>query len=318
MVVPQTQRPALSGTALKRLALCSMLLDHLGASCLEAGVFSRPGPIYEPLLTLDVCLRWAGRLAFPLYCFLLVEGFLHTHSLRQYAGRMLAFALVSELPFDLAFFHTLVYRGHQNVYWTLFFGLCALGCLRHCGERSAPGIFSALALAVLAELLRTDYGAIGVLLIVVLYITRASRPLQCLFGAVAVCYELLCITPGDWPEPPNGVMTPALMDGQNFVVQWDATDAEMRQFLKKYGLSTERRCHVIDDQSNIAMVEAGLGISIMPRLLLSQCTANIKIYPIDPEEDRVVGLAVQRPTAMAPAVEQMFHHIVDYCKQMEH
>ena len=84
------------------------------------------------------------------------------------------------------------------------------------------------------------------------------------------------------------------------------------------GLSTERRCHVIDDQSNIAMVEAGLGISIMPRLLLSQCTANIKIYPIDPEEDRVVGLAVQRPTAMAPAVEQMFHHIVDYCKQMEH
>ena len=129
---------------------------------------------------------------------------------------------------------------------------------------------------------------------------------------------LLCITPGDWPEPPNGVMTPALMDGQNFVVQWDATDAEMRQFLKKYGLSTERRCHVIDDQSNIAMVEAGLGISIMPRLLLRQCTANIKIYPIDPEEDRVVGLAVQRPTAMAPAVEQMFHHIVDYCKQMEH
>ena len=88
------------------------------------------------------------------------------------------------------FFHTLIYRDHQNVYWTLFFGLCALGCLRHCGERSAPGIFSALALAVLAELLRTDYGAIGVLLIVVLYITRASRPLQCLFGAVAVCYEL--------------------------------------------------------------------------------------------------------------------------------
>lgn len=146
MVVPQTQRPALSGTALKRLALCSMLLDHLGASCLEAGVFSRPGPISEPLLTLDLCLRWAGRLAFPLYCFLLVEGFLHTHSLRQYAGRMLAFALVSELPFDLAFFHTLIYRGHQNVYWTLFFGLCALGCLRHCGEQSAPGIFSALAL----------------------------------------------------------------------------------------------------------------------------------------------------------------------------
>ena len=78
---------------------------------------------------------------------------------------------------------------------------------------------------------------------------------------------LLCIVPQDWPEPPNGIMTPELMNGQSFVVQCDATDAEMRQFLKKYSISTERRCHVIDDQSNIAMVEAGLGISIMPRML---------------------------------------------------
>ena len=115
---------------------------------------------------------------------------------------------------------------------------------------------------------------------------------------------LLCITPMDWPEPPGGVMTPALMNGQNFVVQWDA-------------IATERRCHVIDDQSNIAMVEAGLGISIMPRMLLRNCTAAVKIYPIEPEEDRVVGLAVQRPTALAPAVEQMFHHIVECCKDLD-
>ena len=128
---------------------------------------------------------------------------------------------------------------------------------------------------------------------------------------------LLCIVPQDWPEPENGVMTPALMNGQSFVVQCDATDAEMRQFLKKYKIGTERRCHVIDDQSNIAMVEAGLGISIMPQMLLRDCKAAIKIYPIEPEEDRVVGLAVQRPAAMAPAVEQMFHHIVDYCRQIE-
>lgn len=189
----ETIRPStrfgFSGTTLKYIACGTMLLDHIGASCIESR-YSYYTAAPSALVTLDLVLRLIGRLAFPLYCFLLVEGFLHTHSLRQYAGRMLAFALVSELPFDLAFFHTLIYRGHQNVYWTLFFGLCALGCLRYCGERSAPGIFSALALAVLAELLRTDYGAIGVLLIVVLYITRASRPLQCLFGAVAVCYEL--------------------------------------------------------------------------------------------------------------------------------
>ena len=99
--------------------------------------------------------------------------------------------------------------------------------------------------------------------------------------------------------------------------QCDATDAEMRQFLKKYKIGTERRCHVIDDQSNIAMVEAGLGISIMPQMLLRDCKAAVKVYPIEPEEYRVVGLAVQRPASMAPAVEQMFHHIVDYCRQLE-
>ena len=142
MVVPQTQRPALSGTALKRLALCSMLLDHLGASCLEAGVFSRPGPISEPLLTLDLCLRWAGRLAFPLYCFLLVEGFLHTHSLRQYAGRMLAFALVSELPFDLAFFHTLIYRATRTFTGRSFSG-CAPWAVCGIAGSGAPRAFSA-------------------------------------------------------------------------------------------------------------------------------------------------------------------------------
>ena len=52
-------------------------------------------------------------------------------------------------------------------------------------------------------------------------------------------------------------------------------------------------------------------------MLLRNCTAAVKIYPIEPEEDRVVGLAVQRPTAMAPAVEQMFHHIVEYCHELD-
>ena len=93
---------------------------------------------------------------------------------------------------------------------------------------------------------------------------------------------------------------PGVMNGQSFVVQCDATDAEMRQFLKKYKIGTERRCHVIDDQSNIAMVEAGLGISIMPQMLLRDCKAAVKVYPIEPEEYRVVGLAVQRPAPWLP------------------
>lgn len=125
---------------------------------------------------------------------------------------------------------------------------------------------------------------------------------------------LRCVVPKGWPAPPDGVVTPELMNGQDFVVQGDATDAEMRQFLKKYKISTERRCHVLDDLSNLAMVEAGMGISIMPEMLLKTCTSEVDIYPIRPEENRVVGITSQRPGAMAPAVEQMFHHIVAYCK----
>lgn len=125
---------------------------------------------------------------------------------------------------------------------------------------------------------------------------------------------LRCITPKGWPAPPDGVMTPELMNGQDFVVQGDATDAEMRQYLKKHKISTERRCHVLDDLSNLAMVEAGMGISIMPEMLLKTCTSEVDIYPLSPAENRVVGITSQRPGAMAPAVEQMFHHIVEYCR----
>ena len=110
-------------------------------------------------------------------------------------------------------------------------------------------------------------------------------------------------------------MLPGILKG--FMAQYPQIEVEVYQGTYD-DVKEWLRTGQIDLAFNIAMVEAGLGISIMPRLLLSQCTANIKIYPIDPEEDRVVGLAVQRPTAMAPAVEQMFHHIVDYCKQMEH
>lgn len=125
---------------------------------------------------------------------------------------------------------------------------------------------------------------------------------------------MVCVAPQDWPSPPEGVMTPALMQDQSFVVQGDATDADVRRFIKKYKIGTQRRCHVIDDMSTIAMVEAGNGIAIMPEMLMKHFKAAVKIYPIYPAEERIVGITVQRPMAMAPAVEQMFQHIVQYCR----
>ena len=96
---------SLSGTALKRIACLSMLLDHIGASLLENGLFKQ-GAFWPGDVQLDGVLRLAGRLAFPIFCFLAVEGFLHTHDVKKYVRRLLLFGLLSEVPFDLAFFRT--------------------------------------------------------------------------------------------------------------------------------------------------------------------------------------------------------------------
>lgn len=71
-------------------------------------------------------LRKVGRLAFPIYCFLLVEGFFHTKNVAKYFRNCFLFAVISELPFNMAVFGKVVYPKGQNVYFTLCIGLCAL------------------------------------------------------------------------------------------------------------------------------------------------------------------------------------------------
>ena len=176
---------SLSGTALKRIACLSMLVDHLGASLLENGLF-RCSAI-DPRL-----LRLVGRLAFPIYCFLLVEGFLHTHDFKKYALRMLGFALISEGPFDWAFFSG-VYWGHQNVYFTLLLGLLAMKALDTSqtpeGMPALKGILGAAACFLAAALLHCDYDVLGLALILALYMTRKDKRAQCIAGAVFSLFE---------------------------------------------------------------------------------------------------------------------------------
>ena len=137
-------------------------------------------------------MRLAGRLAFPIYCFLLVEGFVHTHDFRKYALRMLGFALLSEFPFDWAFFSG-VWWGHQNVYFTLLLGLLAMKALDTFrtgeGTPDARGILCAAACTGAAALLRCDYDVMGMALILALYLTRKDRAAQCIAGAVFTLFE---------------------------------------------------------------------------------------------------------------------------------
>ena len=178
----------LSGSSLKLIAIVTMFLDHIGAAILESPVvwaFLGSGEEIDPFFNssalalcrdVDLVLRFAGRIAFPIFCFLLVEGFLHTRSLWRYMGRMAAFALLSEIPYDLAFEEGWFDPKSQNVYFTLLLGLLAMAAVRYLLPRSALlALAGAAGCAVLAQLLRADYGAFGVVLILLLYILFASN-----------------------------------------------------------------------------------------------------------------------------------------------
>ncbi len=188
-----TRRCGLSGTALKLVACVTMLIDHIGASCIEAR-YADAVYISVWLARFDLVLRAIGRLAFPIFCFLLVEGFLHTHDVKKYIRRLLLFGVVSEIPFDMAFFRTPFHWGHQNVYWTLALGVIAMAAMQHFqdenGDLTWKSGFAAVVCALAAELAQTDYGAIGVALIVALYLTRNSRKQQCIIGSVMMLFEL--------------------------------------------------------------------------------------------------------------------------------
>lgn len=201
LVSPQHNRP-LSGNALKIIAIAAMFLDHIGAAILENHtVWAALGadlmspelfndPALAGVMMADLLLRGIGRISFPIFCFLLVEGFLHTKSLPLYLRRMAVFAVITEVPFDLAFCSAPFDFTYQNIFFTLLLGLLAMAALQKFGDRSLVGFLLALGCAGVAEVIRADYGAFGVVLIIILYLFRDRRLTRTIVGCIAVCWEL--------------------------------------------------------------------------------------------------------------------------------
>lgn len=188
-----------SAGVLKWMAIVIMAADHIGASILEAYVLNAWGgsPMgsrfrgqWNEILAVDQVIRQIGRPAFPIFCFLLVEGFLHTHDVKKYALRLGIFALVSDIPFDLALHITPFDWQHQNVFFTLLIGLLAIWLIHSHPNNYLIRAAAVLGGAGLAELLHTDYGAFGVILIIVLYLLRNRRILQCVAGAICCAWEV--------------------------------------------------------------------------------------------------------------------------------
>ena len=191
-------RKGLSGSALKWIAICSMLLDHVGATLVLDSYLSVGGLGAARLYGL---LRTIGRIAFPIFCFLLVEGFFHTRDRKKYALRLGIFSLLAEIPFDLAIWETPFSLEGQNVFFTLLLGFLAMwGSWELIRQQNChPGLAIAVTgipCGIAAEVLRTDYGFFGVLLIGTLFAVRGFRPeedvnvrvLQLLLGAAVIVW----------------------------------------------------------------------------------------------------------------------------------
>lgn len=150
----------MSSFALHIWAMLLMLCDHLQLTLL-------------PDLPI---LRCVGRLAFPLFAFMAVEGYLHTRSLKKYFLRLLMLAVISEVPFDLLVSGSVFDPMHQNVIWTIILGLCCIRAFENISADrkmmlSAVVIIASLAAAIIA---RVDYSSAGVLTLLAFYAFRGN------------------------------------------------------------------------------------------------------------------------------------------------
>lgn len=166
----------ISSFSLKWIAILTMIIDHVG----------------YVLFPQEIIFRKIGRIAFPIFCFLLVEGYFHTKNVYRYAGRLFLFALLSEVPFDLALFHQLPYYGLQNVFFTLILGLILIWiCERIPRHDFGLSICTLILIMMLADFLKTDYSYFGIFMIYLFYFFRGEEISK--RAGMVISQALLCV-----------------------------------------------------------------------------------------------------------------------------
>ena len=160
----------LSGSSLKVIAIVSMTIDHLALYILGGDDPATAPVIYH-------LMRMVGRLAFPIFAFLLVEGYIHTRDFRRYMMNLLVAAVISDIPWMLLG----GYDSH-NVMFTLLLGLMAVSFIDRFWRNRIVTLTVIILIGVLAEWLQTDYSWRGIFLICVLFMFRDKPLLAFMFG----------------------------------------------------------------------------------------------------------------------------------------
>lgn len=140
----------------------------------------------------------------------------------------------------------------------------------------------------------------------------ASLPVdEDLFSTPLIEDRLLCVTPKTFMPKNTEYVTIKDIQTQPFVIQREGYNADTLALIKKYNLSIQPEYFIDDDQSILALVESGLGISIMPELILKKVSYNINVFPLEPNEFRTIGLIAQHKQLLSPATKKMYEHIID-------
>lgn len=160
----QEKRFGLSSTTLRFIAMAFMLLDHMWATLV-------PGNNW---------MTYIGRMAMPIFAFLIAEGYAHTRSVKNYKKRLFIFGLISEIPFNLMVSGSAFFIFHQNVMFTLLIGLYAIEAVERMKKNPSPGnliknVFILMGLSILATILFVDYNLMGVATVVLFHITRKAK-----------------------------------------------------------------------------------------------------------------------------------------------
>lgn len=121
--------------------------------------------------------------------------------------------------------------------------------------------------------------------------------------------RLGCVVPVSYQTKQKGYMTIEEMKTQPFVTQRESCDADIQKVLDHYGFDPHTNCHVVDDMSTLAMVEAGMGICILPELLKEKMGNSVCWYPLEEEHYREIGYAVGNPGMASPALRKMIECI---------
>lgn len=165
-----------TSASLHILAMGFMLCDHLWGTIV-------PGNDW---------LTDIGRLAFPIFAFLLVEGYFHTRNLKKYCLRLLLCAILSEIPFNLAMSSRLIYPLHQNVLWSFLISMGLIHWNQRAKERRGPLLRVLIAAAsvflgyLLGLLTFVDYYHAGILTVLAFYFFRGRKWWQ-------LAGQLLCL-----------------------------------------------------------------------------------------------------------------------------